>query len=83
MAAYNRLSDMSNRINQLPMELKASQEYYSRAGGSDQYWIERVFNEIVGHSPSRAETDLWMRRLVELRNSRFQLLEQLTMQARG
>jgi hypothetical protein len=59
----------------------ATQEYYDRTGANDFAWVQRVFTEVIGKTPSSVEMDLWMRRFAELRYSRSELLNQLKMQS--
>lgn len=82
MAAFERTPDIVQRVERLPADLMASEEFFARMGGNASAWIRAAFREIVGHAPTTTEADLWMRRFGELRYSRTQLLEQLSMQAR-
>ena len=83
MAAFDRTPDIVERIDRLPVDLMATEEFFSLMGGNTNAWIRAAFQEIVGHAPTSTEIDLWMRRFGELRYSRTELLNQLTMQARG
>lgn len=77
LAALRFGPDLTSRINTLPIELMASQEYFDAAGNNNQLWLERVFGVIVGKSPTQTEFDQWMRRYADLRYSRTELLRQL------
>ena len=83
VAAWEGYSDMFQRVDRLPLELMATDEYFNRSGGTDEAWMRNVFTEIVGHGPTTGELDSWLRRLADLRYSRGELLRQLDMQARG
>ena len=61
----------------------ATEEFFSQMGGNTNRWLRASFQEIVGHAATSTEIDLWMRRFGELRYSRTELLNQLSMQARG
>ncbi len=83
LAALDRLPDTGAQVQRLPLDLMATEEFFIRSGGTNQMWVRQVFSEIVGHPPSATETDLWLRRLAELRYSRTEMLNQLSLQARG
>ncbi len=83
LAAFERMPDIAARVQRLPADLMATEEFFSQMGGSMDSWLRAAFRELVGHAPSSTEIDLWMRRFGELRYSRTELLNQLAMQARG
>lgn len=83
LAAWYQTPDLGFRVQRLPMELMATQEFYDRMGGNDYAWLQRVFQEVAGKQPSSFEMDSWMRRFSELRYSRMELLNQLQAQSRG
>ncbi len=83
MAAFDRTPDIAERVERLPADLMATEEFFSRMGGNTDAWIRASFQEIVGHAPTSTEINLWMRRFGELRYSRTELLNQLYMQSRG
>jgi uncharacterized lipoprotein YbaY len=73
--------NLANRINTLPIELMAAQEYFDASGNNNPQWLRRVFTEVVGKAPTQVEGDQWMQRFAELRFSRTELLRQLYSQA--
>ncbi len=77
LAALRFSPNIQNRLSSLPIEMMAAQEYYDATGNNNQVWLQSVFTKIVGKPPTAAEFDQWNRRLVELRNSRTELLRQL------
>jgi uncharacterized lipoprotein YbaY len=81
LAAWQQISDPQSRLETLPLELMASQEYFDRAGNNNPVWLREVFREVIGRAPSDLEVDQWMRRFAELRYSRMELLRQLKLVA--
>ncbi len=77
LAALQFAPNMQTKLNRLPIELMAQQEFYDRTGNNNQVWLQQVFLRIVGKQLSQTEFDQWNRRLAELGNSRTALLEQL------
>lgn len=77
IAAWHQVPDVDFRLNRLPLELMASQEYFDRAGNNNLVWVRQVFGEVIRHTPSALELDQWMRRFGELRYSRTELLNQM------
>src|SRR5579862_7942657 len=41
----------------------ASDEYYTRAGGTPQGFVTLLFNDILKRPPSAGEVDFWVRRM--------------------
>ncbi len=83
LAVWQRVTDIQYRMDELPIELMGSQEYFDRVGNNNEAWMQRVFFEMLGRAPSRGEMDQWMRRLAELRYSRTELLRQLKLVSAG
>ncbi len=83
MAAFERMPNLSQQVERLPVELMATEEFFTRTGGDSRNWVRVAFEEIVGQPPTLTELDLWNRRFAELGYSRTALLNQLAMQARG
>ena len=81
LAALRFSPNIQNRLSTLPIEMMAAQEYYDASGNNNQVWLQKVFTTIVGKPPTAAEFDQWNRRLAELRNSRTELLRQLSLVA--
>ncbi len=81
LAAWYQTPDLNYRVQRLPLELMATQEYFDRYGANDYAWVRQSFTEVIGKAPSSVEMDLWMRRFGELRYSRTELLNQMQMQA--
>ena len=77
LAALQFAPNIQTKLNRLPIELMAQQEFYDRAGNNNKAWLQLVFARIVGKQLSQTEYDQWNRRLAELGNSRTTLLEQL------
>ncbi|MCA9195465.1 MAG: YbaY family lipoprotein [Planctomycetales bacterium] len=80
IAAWRNLPNRTERISRLHLELMASQEYYDAAGNNNQAWIASVFRALAGKQPSSEEVQGWLNRYVELRESRSELLNQLSTQ---
>ncbi|HMP70803.1 MAG TPA: YbaY family lipoprotein, partial [Pirellulaceae bacterium] len=74
--------DIKSRLDSLPVDLMATQEYYDASGNNVGSWVSRVFEEVVGRRPSVAELQQWQQRLADLRYSRTTMLSQLFAQAR-
>lgn len=83
LAAYDGLPDIADRVRRLPVDLMATEEFFSLMGGNTNSWLRAAFGEIIGHAPTSTEMQLWTQRFGELRYSRTELLNQLLMQARG
>lgn len=81
LAALRFSPNIQSRLSSLPIEMMAAQEYYDASGNNNQVWLQKVFTTIVGKPPTAAEFDQWNRRLAEVRNSRTELLRQLTLVA--
>lgn len=77
LAAFQFAPNVQTKLNRLPIELMAQQEFYDRTGNNNQVWLQQVFSRIVGKQLTQTEFDQWNRRLAELGNSRTALLEQL------
>ncbi|MGA8807974.1 MAG: hypothetical protein WB973_08855, partial [Thermoanaerobaculia bacterium] len=45
---------------QIETQIVASPEYFALGGSSNASWINRVFNEVLGRSPSSAETSTYL-----------------------
>ncbi|MCA9132336.1 MAG: YbaY family lipoprotein [Planctomycetales bacterium] len=82
LAALRLTPGINARMDSMPMELMAAQEYYDASGNNNSVWLERVFQEIVQRRPSSSEMEQWMQRFGELRYSRTELLRQLYSQVR-
>jgi uncharacterized lipoprotein YbaY len=77
LAALRLNPNISSRLDQVPLELMAAQEYFDAAGNNNTIWLERVFQEIVKRRPSASEAQQWMNRYASLGYSRMELLRQL------
>ncbi len=82
LAAWRNVPGIEQRLEQIPIDLMAAQEYFDAAGNNNQLWLQRVFQEIVGKPPTAQETQAWMQRYADLRFSRTELLRQLQAQVR-
>lgn len=81
LAVLRTTPGIAERIDSIPLELMAAQEYFDAAGNNNTVWLEKVFEEIVRKRPSQRELQQWMQRFAELRYSRTELLRQLYAQA--
>lgn len=77
LAALRTTPGIANRIDSMPLDIMAGQEYFDAAGNNDSEWLYRVFTQVVKRPPSNTELQQWMQRYGELRNSRTDLLKQL------
>ncbi len=77
LAAMRIAPDVESRLNQMPFDIMAGQEYFDAAGNNNSEWLARVFTQVVKRPPSQSELQQWMQRYGELRNSRTDLLRQL------
>ncbi|WP_197231913.1 YbaY family lipoprotein [Novipirellula artificiosorum] len=82
IAAWHSVPDPEYRMSRLPNELMATQEYFDRCGHNNVAWLERVFSEVIGHVPTAYEQQQWMARYAEVRYSRTEVLNQMSMVAR-
>jgi len=82
LAALRATPNIESRLDLMPLEIMAAQEYFDLAGNNDAVWLQKVFQEIVKKRPSQTELDQWMRRYSDLRFSRTELLRQLNSQVR-
>ncbi|MFK7736553.1 MAG: YbaY family lipoprotein [Pirellulaceae bacterium] len=82
LAVFRNTPGILDRIDELPLELMAGQEYYDATGNNNRVWLQAVFQEIVGQVPNSQELVAWTRRYEQLRGSRTELLRQLMSQAR-
>lgn len=82
LAALRSTPGIIERLDQMPLELMAAQEYFDAAGNNNRVWLDAVFREIVKRSPSSTELEQWMQRYASLRYSRTALLQQLYGQVR-
>ncbi len=82
LAALRATPNIESRLDLMPLEIMAAQEYFDLAGNNDAVWLQKVFQEIVKKRPSQSELDQWMRRYADLRFSRTELLRQLNSQVR-
>jgi len=48
---------------QIEAQITASPEYFAIAGGTNAGWINRMFNDVLGRSPSAAETTAFLTQL--------------------
>lgn len=80
LAALHLTPGLTTRLQTMPLELMAAQEYFDLVGNNNLAWLDRVFREIVGKRPSQDELAQWMRRYGEVNFSRTELLRQLNMQ---
>ncbi len=81
LAALHLSPNIANRIGTLPIEMMAAQEYFDAAGNNNQLWLQKVFTEVLGRTPTQPEFDQWIKRYADLRFSRTELLRQLYSQA--
>ena len=77
LAALRNFPNIENRLDSIPIELMAAQEYFDAAGNNNRVWLAKVFQEIVGRPADLSEQEQWMQRYAELRFSRTELLRQL------
>ncbi|MEO8270978.1 MAG: hypothetical protein ABI557_14745, partial [Aureliella sp.] len=77
LAALRMTPDIENRLNLMPIDIMASQEYFDAAGNNNAEWLARVFTQVVKRPPSQTELQQWMKRFGDLRYSRSDLLRQL------
>jgi hypothetical protein len=49
--------------NDLLPGILSCDEYYSRAGGDNARYIQKLFRDVAGRAPSQREADTWYRRL--------------------
>lgn len=83
LAALRSTPGIIDRLDTLPLELMAAQEYFDAAGNNSRVWLDAVFREIVKRQPTTTELEQWMQRYNSLRSSRTELLRQLYAQANG
>ena len=81
LAALRVTPNIATRIDTMPLDLMAGQEYFDAVGNNNGVWLGSVFQEIVKRQPSSSEQEQWMRRFADLRYSRTELLRQLYSQA--
>ena len=81
LAALHLSPNLAGRVSTLPIEMMAAQEYFDAAGNNNQLWLQKVFTEVLGRTPTQPEFDQWMKRYADLRYSRTELLRQLYAQA--
>jgi hypothetical protein len=77
LASLRLTPGIESRLETLPLDIMAGQEYFDAAGNNNFVWLERVFSQIVKRPPSTDELQQWMQRYAELGNSRTDLLRQL------
>jgi len=77
LASLRLTPGIESRLETLPIDIMAGQEYFDAAGNNNLVWLERVFSQIVKRPPTQDEMLQWMQRFTELRNSRTDLLRQL------
>ncbi|MCC7337376.1 MAG: YbaY family lipoprotein [Pirellulaceae bacterium] len=77
LAVFRTTPDIENRLNLVPLDLLASQEYFDAAGNNNAEWLGRIFTQVVKRPPTQSELQQWMQRYGELRYSRTDLLRQL------
>ncbi len=77
LAALRATPNIASRMETMPLEIMAGQEYFDAAGNNNTAWLDRVFREIIKHPPSQSELQPWMQRYADLRYSRMDLLRQL------
>ena len=77
LAALRLTPGIESRLESLPLDIMAGQEYFDAAGNNNTVWLERVFAQIVKRPPTTTELQQWLQRFAELRNSRTDLLRQL------
>jgi uncharacterized lipoprotein YbaY len=77
LASLRLTPGIDTRLETLPLDIMAGQEYFDAAGNNNLVWLERVFSQIVKRPPTQDEMLQWMQRYAELGNSRTDLLRQL------
>lgn len=77
LAALRMTPDIENRLNSMPLDIMASQEYFDAAGNNNSEWLGRIFTQVVKRPPTQSELQQWMQRYGDLRYSRTDLLRQL------
>ncbi len=66
MTAWLEYFNRGKPIEDLPVTLLGSAEFYERAGGTDALFIERMFRVVVQRPPSNEETSRWLQQLQRL-----------------
>ncbi len=77
LASLRLTPGIESRLETLPLDIMAGQEYFDMAGNNNAVWLERVFAQIVKRPPSQSELQQWSQRYAQLGNSRTDLLRQL------
>lgn len=77
LAGLRLVPGIDSRLETMPLDIMAGQEYYDMAGNNNAVWLERVFSQIVKRPPSQSELQQWLQRYAQLGNSRTDLLRQL------
>ncbi len=77
LAALRATPGIADRLDSMPLELMAAQEYFDASGNNNAVWLDRVFEEVVKRKASQSELQQWMQRYGDLRYSRTELLRQL------
>lgn len=81
-SALRQTPGIATRIDTLPLELMAAQEYFDLAGNNNAVWLRKVFQVIVKRQPSDDELIKWMKFYENLRFSRTEVLRELYKQVR-
>ncbi len=77
LAGLRLMPGIDSRLETIPLDIMAGQEYYDMTGNNNAVWLERVFSQIVKRPPTQSELQQWLQRYAQLGNSRTDLLRQL------
>lgn len=80
ISALRQTPGIETRIETMPLELMAAQEYFDLAGNNNAVWLRKVFQVIVKRQPSDDELIKWMKYYENLRFSRTEVLRELNRQ---
>ncbi|MEZ6137695.1 MAG: YbaY family lipoprotein [Pirellulaceae bacterium] len=60
LSAWRRAPSIETRLDTMPLELMAGQEYFDLAGNNNIVWLRTVFRVIIKREPSDDELAKWM-----------------------
>jgi len=66
MTAWLEYFARGKSIEDLPVTLLSSTEFYERAGSTDARFIDKMFRVVVNRAPSNEETNQWLQKLLRL-----------------
>jgi uncharacterized lipoprotein YbaY len=79
-SALRQTPGIETRIETMPLELMAAQEYFDLVGNNNTAWLRKVFQVIVKRQPTDDELIKWMKYYENLRFSRTEVLRELNKQ---